>query len=128
MNVAVPLISAALAALVAWIVAVRQSRTSHEGWVRDKRHASYERIITAAEALTDAGLGLDEKVNRQMALLKALKAAELLAPKRIRDQADVVFGHMRAVEGGGPAGKPMLDALDVLLERLRDDLVPKHMR
>lgn len=59
-NVAVPLISAAIAGLVAWIVARHQGRTAHENWVRDKRYGLYEAAIVAIdEHLLSGGQAVD---------------------------------------------------------------------
>lgn len=91
MDVAVPLISAAVAALVAWIVTLRQGRTARENWVLDKRYLLYERTLNAGLAFT----GLDARQTRTRlkdrqftgALEEAITILMLLAPRWIRVHA-----------------------------------------
>ena len=61
-TVAVPLISAALAGFVPWLVTLRQGRTAQEDWVLDKRHILYEGGLEAVAPL-NAARSQDEAVD-----------------------------------------------------------------
>jgi len=43
----------AVAAVVAWIVALRQGRTVHENWLKEERFVLYEAIVASTVGLTD---------------------------------------------------------------------------
>lgn len=135
MNVAVPLISAAIAGLVAWIVARHQGRTARENWVYDKRYVLYERVLVTSLALdspthegTRAKLA-DKTITD--ALANSLIAILLLAPKGIAEQSREVYDLLWAAERDlddeaaiGAVGR----AMGELTHMLHVDLVPKHLR
>jgi hypothetical protein len=133
-NVAVPLISAALAALVAWIVAIRQGRTARENWVLDKRYVLYERVLEPVSPLsaavshqeaTDTALDPDFRAR----VTHAVVALELLAPEPVRELSrSLIFALAQSQVGTTDAVSRLHTAVRALRERLREDLVPEHMR
>ena len=134
MDFYVPLISAAIAGLVALAVTTRQGRTARDNWVFDKRFAVYERAVqgplelfggTANTAAIRARL---QDLRARDSYMTKLIALELIAPRAIREQSvriqEAVFD---AGDGREDIGT-FLAMLDVLTDMLRDDLLPKRLR
>lgn len=128
MDVAVPLISAAVAALVAWIVALYQGRAARENWVLDKRYALYETVITEALKLTDPVPQGENDRQRVFALIDSLSALDLIAPKVVKEMTAEVVGLIKKSTTAISESKAVFGALDRLIVLLHEDLVPKHMR
>ena len=134
MSVAIPLISAGLAALVAWIVALRQTRTARETWVLDKRYLAYEKVIDTANTVLvvpgavraarfgDAGLVAD--------LLASLHRLELVAPEAIREKSDELGKFVVGTMGSTTVQQRdrIVAEVNALIDLLREDLVPRHLR
>lgn len=134
MNLAVPLISAAIAGLVAWIVARHQGRTARENWVLDKRYAVYQRVIDATNDIlgipesNDRDAIIDDPVRRRP-LVAALHQLDVIASDKVRDLGATVgelayTGRFMSVE----QRQAFIQSVNDLLPALREDLVPKHMR
>ncbi len=56
-------------------------------------------------------------------------ALELVAPANVRKQVkDVMVSLANASSGTGDAARKLLEAVRTLIDQLREDLVPEHMR
>jgi hypothetical protein len=133
-GIVVPLISAAIAGLVAWIVTRRTAQTARENWLLDERHGVYEKAVeTVMDLLGEAGspaLAMREALSdpaKRRALLISLRRIFLIAPQNVRMAA------RRAIDTAGPGSgtydhQRTVDALNALIVVMRDDLVPERMR
>jgi hypothetical protein len=135
MSAAVPLISAAIAALVAWIVARQQGKTARENWLLEKRYLVYERIMDGATNLllghadqAERSVAIDDPAKRAP-LIAAVHRLTLIAPKTVHSLGARVTrasydGRFTTEQQRGR----FIDAVNELNAALREDLVPKHMR
>lgn len=135
MDVAVPLISAAVAALVAWIVALRQGKTARENWVRDKRYEVYERILDAATDLLAGEPSSPQRIadiddpEKRLPLVAALYRLNLIAPDAIHELgATIADRHYQGRFTSPGQHDGFINDVNALTTSLRDDLVPKQMR
>lgn len=133
-GVVVPLLSAALAGLIAWIVARQQRHSTREQWVLDKRYAIYQQIFETAAPVTSSLTPVDAAEAAtselwQAQMMRALMALELIAPDHVLDESKKAMGRMREAGAGTSLTLGNLTArLFGLVRLLRNDLVPKHMR
>lgn len=130
----VPLVSAALAGFVAWIVAQRQGRTARENWLLDKRHEAYVAVVQAAAAIwgvrdwteVRAELADSEKLR---ALLSVLHKLDVVAPVAVRTVSGDAYQRLSRLDSSDhTALRGLSQVLDRLVVLLREDLVPEHMR
>jgi hypothetical protein len=128
METAMPLISALVAGLVAWLITLRQGSSAHENWVRDKRHAAYEETIEASVALRRANeVGVDIAAESRR-FTEALDGLRLIAPWTIRKLAERIEDDVSAGAVRGDGSERFEKDLRKLTSLLRDDLLPMNMR
>ncbi|RBY87364.1 hypothetical protein [Blastococcus sp. TF02A-26] len=138
-GVIVPLVSAALAGVVAWLVTRSQSRTSRENWVLDKRYAVYERVVDSClELLAQASTGDVDPAEETSRLLRIpatrstligrLTALQLVAPAGIQDLGHQIGLDAWAVARDSTNAEAFYAQIDTLVRLLREDLIPPDMR
>jgi hypothetical protein len=129
----VPLISAAIAGLVALVVTQRQGRSARENWVLDRRFSIYGRVLDASVRF----LGQFDRTEALQAVSDATKVTtflgelvvlDLIAPKVIRDHASFIARLTWDVNAGRTDVVELIKAVDTLVDMLRDDLVPPRLR
>lgn len=137
MSVLTPLLSALVAGVVAWLVSLRQGRSARHSWVLDKRFGVYKEIVEAFLAVVRKVHELPEgatlrdgliDVEARSRMLAALATPDLVAPERIRGQAEACIKLMWDVVDRGEHGKEFVDEMQALFALMREDLVPKSLR
>lgn len=139
MGVLTPVLSALVAGVVAWLVTLRQGRTARQNWLLDKRFGVYEEVVDAflalvrkAHDLAAAGEGSVHQALRELdtrtRVLGALTAPDLVAPEGIREQANHCIRLLWSVTDSPDETSEFIEALERLVDLMRDDLVPKALR